>query len=154
MDEEIEALNANHTWDFVSQPSTTSVIGSEWVYTIKVKPNGTLDRYKACLVAQGYKQEYEIDYEETFAPVAKMTRVRTLLAIASCKRWPLYQLDVKNAFLHRHLKETVYMECPPGYSLGDSKVVCKLNRSLYGLKQAPRTWFDKFHYTICSVGFQ
>ena len=98
MDEEIKALNANHTWDFVSLPSNTSVIGSKWVYTIKVKPDGTLDRYKACLVAQGYEQEYGINYEETFAPVAKMTIVRTLLAIASCKQWSLYQLYVKNAF--------------------------------------------------------
>ena len=66
----------------------------------------------------------------------------------------MYQLDVKNAFLHGHLKEIIYIECPPGYSLGDSNVVCKLNRSLYGLKQAPWAWFDKFHSTICSVGLQ
>ena len=154
MDEEIEALKANHTWDLVSRPSNTSIISSKWVYTIKVKPNGTLDRYKAHLVAQGYKQEYGIDSEETFAFVAKMTLVRTLLAIASCKQCPLYQLDVKNAFLHGHLKEIVYMECLPNYSLSDSNVVCKLNRSLYGLKQAPQAWFENFHSTICSIGFQ
>lgn len=66
----------------------------------------------------------------------------------------MYQLDVKNAFLYGDLKETVYMECPPGYSLGDSNVVYKLNRSLYGLKQAPQAWFDKFHSIVSSVGFQ
>lgn len=86
MDEEIEALIVNHTWDLVLRPSNTSIIGSKWVYTTKVKPDGTLDRYKSCLVAQGYKHEYEIDYEEIFALVSKMTIVRTLLSIASCKQ--------------------------------------------------------------------
>lgn len=87
-----------------------SLIGSKWIYTIKRKPDGTLVRYKALLVAQGYKHEYGIDYEETFASVAKMTSVRTLLAIASSKSWPLFQLDVKNDFLHGELEKPVYFE--------------------------------------------
>lgn len=83
MEEELQALEENHTWDLVPRSPNMFVIGSKWVYNIKVRPNGILDQYKARLVAQGYKQEYGIDYEETFTPVAKMTTVRALLAIAS-----------------------------------------------------------------------
>ncbi|CAN0839525.1 Retrovirus-related Pol polyprotein from transposon TNT 1-94 [Linum grandiflorum] len=153
MNEESAALDSLHTFDVVPRPLSHSVLGSRWVYTIKYKPDGRVERYKARVVVQGYKQEYGIDYEETFAPVAKMQTVRTLLAFASQKLWPLYQLDVKNAFLHGDLKETVYMECPPGFDKQSQDVVCRLRRSLYGLKQAPRAWFDKFTQIIFRYGF-
>ncbi|CAL1403065.1 unnamed protein product [Linum trigynum] len=90
------------------------------------------------LVAQGFKHAFDIDYDETFAPVAKMHTVWSLLAVASLKGWPLLQLDVKNAFLHGVLEETIYMERPQGYTKGDPSQVCRLRCSLYGLKQAPR----------------
>lgn len=134
MAEELLALEANRTWDLVPRPSDGTVIGSKWIYSIKVKPDGSLDRYKARLVAQGFKQEYGINYDETFAPVAKMTTVRTLLAVAAIQKWPLFQMDVKNAFLHGDLQETVHMSPPPGYSC-DSALVCRLKKSLYGLKE-------------------
>ncbi|CAN1807703.1 Retrovirus-related Pol polyprotein from transposon TNT 1-94 [Linum perenne] len=153
MQEEINALEHNHTWDVVPRPPNTTIIGSKWVYTTKFNPDGTLARYKARLVAQGFRQEYGIDYDETFAPVAKMQTVRTLLALASQKHWPLLQLDVKNAFFHGDLKEIVYMACPPGYPAPPNSV-CLLRRSLYGLKQAPRAWFEKFHHTILASGFR
>ena len=120
--------------------------------SIKVKSDGSLDRYKARLVAQGFKQEYGIDYKETFARVAKMTTVRCLLSVAAARNWPLWQMDVKNAFLHGDLHETVYMRPPPGYAC-PPKHVCKLKRSLYGLKQAPRAWFDKFRTSILQANF-
>ncbi|CAL1352482.1 unnamed protein product [Linum trigynum] len=156
MNAEFAALDANKTWSIVPRPPPpTPVIGSRWVYTLKFLPDGTLERYRARVVAQGYSQEYGIDFEETFAPVAKMVSVRSLLAVASIRQWPLYQLDVKNAFLHGDLKETVYMEIPPGYPHGNrANQVCLLHRSLYGLKQAPRAWFEKFQSTILSLGFQ
>ncbi|CAL1354327.1 unnamed protein product [Linum trigynum] len=117
MDNEIDELHANHTWDVVPRPPPeVPVVGSRWVYTLKIKLDGTLDRSKARVVSQGFTQEYGIDFTETFAPVAKMVTVRSLLAVASLSNWPLYQLDVKNAFLHGDLQETVYMECPPGYA--------------------------------------
>ncbi|CAL1351945.1 unnamed protein product [Linum trigynum] len=155
MKRELDALHANNTWTLVPRPPpSTSVIGCRWVYTIKMNPDGTIERHKARLVAQGFTQELGVDYNETFAPVAKMSTVRTLLAVASRQQWPLYQLDVKNAFLHGDLAEEIYMECPPGYSMGTADQVCRLNRSLYGLKQAPRAWFEKFQSTIRDLGCQ
>ncbi|CAN1222790.1 Retrovirus-related Pol polyprotein from transposon TNT 1-94 [Linum grandiflorum] len=154
MKEELQALHDNNTWTIVPRPPSATVIGSKWVYTAKFHPDGSLERYKARLVAQGYRQEFGIDYDETFAPVAKMQTVRVLLALAAQTAWPLYQLDVKNAFLHGNLKETVYMECPPGFDKPSPDSVCLLHRSLYGLKQAPRAWFETFQALILTSGFQ
>ncbi|CAL1403771.1 unnamed protein product [Linum trigynum] len=111
----------------------TPTIGSKWVYTIKVLPDGTIERHKARVVALGYTQEHGVDYNETFAPAVRMSTVRTLLAVASMKNWTLSQLDVKNAFLHGDLDEVIYMEKPPGYHVGKHGQVCRLKRSLYGL---------------------
>eukprot|EP00268_Persea_americana_P044937 TRINITY_DN4553_c2_g1_i10.p1 TRINITY_DN4553_c2_g1~~TRINITY_DN4553_c2_g1_i10.p1 ORF type:complete len:308 (+),score=35.45 TRINITY_DN4553_c2_g1_i10:1732-2655(+) len=152
MTDELLALEVNKTWDLVPLPENTTIIGSKWVYSIKHRSNGSIDRYKARLVAQGYKQEYGIDYEETFAPVAKMTTVRCLLAVAASRNCPLWQMDVKNAFLHGDLKEVVYMRPPPGYSCPPHHV-CKSTKSLYGLKQAPRAWFEKFRSAILQAHF-
>jgi len=101
----------------------------------------------------GNRQEYGVDYEETFAPVAKMTSVRTILCIAASQGWPLHQMDVKNAFLHGDLKEDIYMSPPPGLFSSPSSAMCKLKRSLYGLKQAPRAWFEKFRSTLLHLSF-
>jgi len=112
-----------------------------------------LDRHKAHLVALGNKQEYGVDYEETFAPVAKITTVRTILAIAASQSWQLHQMDVKNAFLHGDLQEAIYMKLPFGMTISSLHDVCKLKRSLYGLKQAPRAWFEKFRNTLLDFNF-
>ncbi|RVW35384.1 Retrovirus-related Pol polyprotein from transposon RE1 [Vitis vinifera] len=152
MKEELDALTKNHTWDLVTLPPGQSVVGCKWIYKIKTRSDGSVERYKARLVAKGFTQEYGIDYEETFAPVARISSVRALLAVAAARKWDLFQMDVKNAFLNGDLSEEVYMQPPPGLSVESNKV-CHLRRALYGLKQAPRAWFAKFSSTIFRLGY-
>ena len=153
--EELDALHKIGTWDLVYLPSGKSTIGCKWVYKIKTRSDGTVDHSKARLVSKGFTQEYGIDYEETFAPVARLSSVRTLIAISTARKWTLFQMDVKNAFLNGALSEEVYMKLPLGYSHppGFYHGVCRLQRTLYGLKQAPREWFAKFTSTISQHGF-
>ena len=138
MVDEIAALHSNGTWDLVSLPPGKSTVGCRWVYTVKVGPDGQVDRLKARLVAKGYTQIYGCDYGDTFSPVAKIAFVHLFLSMAAMCHWPLYQLDIKNVFLHGELLEEVYMEQPPGFvAQRESGLVCRLRRSLYGLKQSP-----------------
>jgi hypothetical protein len=150
MKKEFDALLKTCTWDLVDLPVGKFAIGCKWVYKIKTQFDGTVDRYKARLVAKGFTQEYGIDYEETFASVARLFFVRILITVSASQYWPLFQMDVKNVFLNGELTEEVYMQLPPGFSypLGFSHKVCCLRRALYGLKQAPRAWFAKFSSTI------
>ena len=152
MVEEIAALERTHTWDLVPLPEGVRPITCKWVYKVKTRSDGSLERFKARLVARGFQQEYGRDYDETFAPVAHMTTVRTLLAVAAVRKWSISQMDVKNAFLNGELREVVYMQPPPGYTVSDG-TVCRLRRSLYGLKQAPRAWFERFSSVITGAGF-
>jgi hypothetical protein len=150
---ELEALDKNCTWKLVELPSHTKPIGCKWVYKIKHKADGTVERYKARLVAKGYNQIEGLDYFETFSPVAKLTTVRTLLAVAAIKNWHLHQLDVNNAFLHGDLQEDVYMKIPDGVHCSNPKLVCKLQKSLYGLKQASRKWYEKLTSLLITEGY-
>ncbi|KAJ9705530.1 hypothetical protein PVL29_003532 [Vitis rotundifolia] len=151
---EIKALIQNRTWDLVLRPPTANIVGSKWVFKTKLKEDGTIDRYKARLVARGFSQIPGLDFGETFSPVIKHTTIRLILSLAVTLGWTMRQLDVKNAFLHGFLKEEVFMEQPPGFRNEDlSNHVCKLNRSLYSFKQAPRAWFDRLSQCLLHLGF-
>ncbi|VVA28366.1 PREDICTED: Retrovirus-related Pol poly from transposon, partial [Prunus dulcis] len=152
--EEMKALEKNQTWTLETIPREKKTIGCRWVFTIKHNADGSIERYKARLVAKGYTQTYGIDYEETFAPVAKLNTVRVLLSLAANLDWPLHQFDVKNAFLHGKLTEEVYMDIPPGYNTTQTGTVCRLRKALYGLKQSPRAWFGRFTMAMKNNGFK
>jgi hypothetical protein len=155
MFEEMTALDKNNTWILTTLPTGKKTVGCKWVFTVKQTSEGKVERYKARLVAKGYSQTYGVDYDETFAPVAKMKTIRALISIAANNNWKLYQMDVKNAFLHGDLQEEVYMEIPPGFSSRETEgKVCKLKKSLYGLKQSPRAWFGRFRNEVCKLGYQ
>ena len=113
MVEEMAALHSSSTWDLVTLPTGKTHVGCRWVYTVKIGPDGQVDRFKAWLVAKGYTQVYGSDYYyDTFSPVAKIAFVRLLLSMTVVQSWPLYQLDIKNVFLLGDLKKEVYMEQP------------------------------------------
>ena len=155
MAEEMAALEKNATWELVHLPKGKKTVGCRWVFAIKHKADGTVERYKARLVAKGYTQSYGVDYQETFAPVAKLNTVRVLLSLAINRDWPLLQFDVKNAFLHGDLAEEVYMDPPPGIAkYSDATMVCKLKKALYGLKQSPRAWFGRFTKSMKNFGYK
>uniref|UniRef100_A0A2N9HRT6 Uncharacterized protein n=1 Tax=Fagus sylvatica TaxID=28930 RepID=A0A2N9HRT6_FAGSY len=154
MDEEVQALQQNCTWVLVPRLANTNIVGSKWVFRTKYLPDGSIERLKARLVAKGYTQVPGLDYTDTFSPVIKATTVRVVLSLAVTNKWPLRQLDVKNAFLNGTLTEHVYMEQPPGYI--DPRFphhVCHLKKALYGLKQAPRAWFQRFSSFLLTLGF-
>ena len=126
----------------------------KWVYKTKLNEKGELEKHNARLVAKGYAQKYGIDYDETFAPVARMDTIRAVLAIAAQNQWPVYQMDVKSAFLNGILEEEVYVDQPPGYTIkGHEDKVYKLKKALYGLKQAPRAWYSRVDSYLINNGF-
>ncbi|RVW26631.1 Retrovirus-related Pol polyprotein from transposon RE1 [Vitis vinifera] len=153
--DEIDALEKNGTWTITDLPVGKRPVGCKWIFTIKYKADGSVERFKARLVARGFTQSYGIDYQETFAPVAKLNTIRILLSLAVNQDWCLQQLDIKNAFLNGDLEEEVYMEIPPGFEGSMAKnQVCKLQKSLYGLKQSPRAWFDRFTKAVLKLGYK
>lgn len=155
MHEELTALAKNKTWTIVPLPPGKHAVGSRWVFKVKFNSDGSLDKHKARLVAQGFTQKFGVDYKETFAPVAKMTTVRVLLSVAINNGWSLFQMDVKNAFLHGDLEEEVFMKLPPGHPQSDnSNLVCQLHKSIYGLKQSPRAWHAKLSTALEALSFR
>jgi transposase InsO family protein len=154
MDAEHESILKNNTWKLTSLPPDRKAIGCKWVFKVKSNADGSVARYKARLVAKGYAQTYGIDYNETFAPVAKFNSIRTILAIAAMEDFEVHQMDVKTAFLNGDLEDEIYMKQPEGYvQPGQEHLVCKLQKTLYGLKQSPRAWYQKIDRYFTSAGF-
>ena len=138
MEAEMFVLSENATWSLVTRSPRKTIVGCRWVYTVKYLPDGSIARLKARLVAKGYTQTYSVDYAKTFSPIAKISSVWILISLVANLGWPLFQLDVKNAFLNGDLKEEVYMEQPPGFvAQGESGKVCRLHKAIYGLNNLP-----------------
>jgi transposase InsO family protein len=154
MDEEMTSITENNTWEMTTLPRGHKAIGLKWVFKVKRDAAGNLLKHKARLVAKGYAQRQGVDFEEVFAPVARMETVRLLLALAAHSGWEVHHMDVKSAFLNGVLSEEVYVSQPPGYIAdGKENAVLKLNKALYGLRQAPRAWYAKLHDSLTSLGF-
>ena len=155
MNDEIESIEKNDTWELVDLPKNKDYIGVKWVYKTKFKANGDVDKYKARLVAKGFSQEYGVDYSETFAPIARLDTIRIVLAIAAQNKWMVHQMDVKSTFLNGYFEEEVYVQQPPRYEIrGHEDKVYKLKKALYGLKQAPRAWYSRIDSYMMENGFK
>ena len=136
-------------------PPGKKAIGLHWIFKLKKNSKGEIERYKARLMAKGYVQKGGIDYNEVFAPVARMDTVRMIIALAAKNLWYVHHLDVKFAFLNGELEETVYVQQPKGFiQEGKEQMVLKLRKSLYGLEQAPRAWNHKLDSCLKMIGFK
>ncbi|GKF08717.1 retrovirus-related pol polyprotein from transposon TNT 1-94, partial [Tanacetum coccineum] len=144
MQEELNHFYRNKAWTLVLLLYGKTTIGSKWVFRNKKDEHGITTKNKARLVAQGYSQEEGIDYDETFAPVARMEAIRIFLAFTTYMNFIVFQMDVKSAFLNGKLKKEVYVKQSPGFESSEFfDYVCKLNKALYGLKHAPKAWMTK-----------
>jgi transposase InsO family protein len=154
MTEEYQSIIKNDVWEVVPKPKNKDVVSSKWIYKIKHAADESIEKYKARFVARGFSQKEGIDYEETFAPVARYTSIRTIIALAAKMKWKLHQMDVKTTFLNGVIEEEVYIEQPQGFEVEDRKThVCRLKKALYGLKQAPRAWYGRIDSFLTSLGF-
>ena len=154
MRSEIESIHNANTWTLVPLPYGRQTVGSKWIYKIKRNSSGEIDKFKARLVAQGYSQQEGVDFHETYAPVAKFSSIRGLLALVAWHDLHLHQMDVNTAFLNGDIDCEVYMEQPQGFvAAGQENLVCKLNKSIYGLKQASRLWYQKIDSALIRHGF-
>ncbi|GJY96842.1 retrovirus-related pol polyprotein from transposon TNT 1-94 [Tanacetum coccineum] len=154
MQEEIYEFERLAVWELMPAPSHSLVIGLKWVYKIKLDEYGEVLKNKAWLVAKGCRQEAGIDFEEPFAPVARLEAIRLFIANAVSQNMMIFQMDVKTAFLNSELNEVVYVSQPEGFVDPDQPThVYRPKKSLYGLKQAPRAWYDKLSRFLMSTGF-
>jgi hypothetical protein len=154
MQEELNKFKRNEVWSLVPCPKQ-NVVGTKWVFRNKQDELGVVTRNKARLVAKGYAQVAGLDFEGTFAPIARLESIHILLAYAAQHSFKLFQMNVKSAFLNGPIKEEVYMEQPPGFK--DHRYldhVYKFSKALYGLKQAPRAWYECLRDFLISNAFK
>jgi hypothetical protein len=154
MVEEYTSIMKNDVWDIVPRPEGKSVVSSRWLYKIKHVADGNIEKFKARFVVRGFSQREGVDYEETFAPVARYTSIRAVMSLVSFMGWRIHQMDVKTTFLNGIIEEEVYIEQPQGFEVsGKESHVCRLKKALYGLKQAPRAWYSRIDGYLQSMGF-
>jgi hypothetical protein len=155
MQMEMDAVERNKTWELADLPAGHHAISLKWVFKLKKDETGEVIKHKAHLVARGFVQQEGIDFDDAFAPVARMESVRLLLALATQEGWRVHHMDVKSAFLNGDLKEEVYVHQPPGFAIpGKEGKVLRLRKALYGLRQAPRAWNAKMDSTLKEMGFE
>ena len=153
--EEMASIEQNKTWKLVNLPHGHRPIGLKWVFKVKREETGAIVKHKARLVAKGYVQQEGVDFDEVFAPVARMESIRMLLAVAAQEGWLVHHMDVKSAFLNGELKEEVYVRQLPGFvAAGHEGKVLKLQKALYGLRQAPRAWNTKLDGSLRNLSFK
>nr|GEZ47653.1 Gag-Pol polyprotein [Tanacetum cinerariifolium] len=154
MQEELHQFDRLDVWELVDRPLCTNIINLKWLWKNKRDEENTVIRNKSRLVAKGYAQKEGVNFEESFAPVARLEAVRLFIAYAAHKSFTLYHMDVKTAFLYGHLKEEVYVNQPDGFiDPYHPDKVYRLKKALYGLKQAPRAWYDELSKFQLSKGF-
>jgi hypothetical protein len=154
MQEELNNFTRNEVWHLVLRPNQ-NVVGTKWVFCNKQDEHSVVTRNKAQLVAKGYSQVEGLDFDETYAPVARLESIRILRAYATYHGFKLYQMDMKSAFLNGLIKEEVYVEQPPGFEGSEyHNHVYKLSKALYGLKQAPRAWYECLRDFLITNGFK
>ncbi len=154
MQHEINSLQEHDVLEFTELLKGRKAVGCNWVFKIKRNADGSVERFKARLVAQGFSQRYGVDYDETFSPVVRFESIRTVVVLAVQRGLKLHQMDVISAFLNRELEDEVYMKQPEGFEVkGKERLVCKLNKSLYGLKQSSRCWNSILDEHLKSIGF-
>jgi hypothetical protein len=155
MEEELNQIEKNETWELVPRPKNKNMISTKWVFRNKLNEDAKVTKNKEILVCKGYAQVEGVDFEATFAPVARMEEIRLLLSYACSKRIKVYQMDVKSTFLNGELEEEVYIEHPEGFLLSEREdYVCKLKKAMYGLKQAPRVWYSRLDRYLQQQGFR
>jgi transposase InsO family protein len=152
-DTERRAFEHMGVYEIVPRPKGRKVVGSRWVFRIKRGPDGAVQKYKARVVAQGYTQIEGVDYDETFAPVAKLASLRMILALAAEHDLELQQMDVKSAYLNGDLREEIFMEAPPGFEVPDGMVL-RLIKAVYGTKQGGRVWYEEISEKLGTMGYQ
>ena len=154
MVEEYDSIMKNQVWEVVSRPQGKKVVGFRWIYKVKHAADGSVEKYKAHFVAKGFSHKEGINYEETFAPVARYFSIRTIISLAAEMGWRVHQMDVKTAFLNRVIEEEVYIEQPEGFDVENREThVCKLHRAIYGINQEPRAWYSRIDNYLREMGY-
>jgi len=155
MQEKLNQFKRSEVWDLVPRPEGINVIGTKWIYKNKSDENGTVTRNNTRLVAQGYTQIEGLDFDETFALVARLESIRLLLGVSCILKFKLFQMDVKSAFLNGYMNEEVYVEQPKGFvDRSFPNHVYRLKKALYGLKQAPRAWYERLTQFLVDQGYR
>ena len=152
---ELKSLDDANTWNMVERPKNTNIVSCKWVFKIKKNTAGEIDKYKACLVACGFTQQYGINYHETYALVARLTSLRLILAITACHDWDINVFDFHSAFLNSKLddNEVIYMELPPGFNKQGRNIVARLCIAIYSSKQGALKWYQRLYTTLQDLGF-